>query len=45
MIRDDITFLINNYLFRQDIFAISDIDSDTLLHDQIVVLLQQQKNP
>jgi hypothetical protein len=37
--------LINNYIFRQDIFVISDAESDVLLHEQILALLQQGNNP
>jgi len=42
---DEVTFLVNNYIFRQDMFALTDSESDALLHDQIIAILWQGSNP
>jgi hypothetical protein len=41
---DDVTFLINNYLFSQDIFVIHE-NSDVLLSEQLIQILQKGNNP
>ncbi len=42
---DDVTFIINNYLFGQDIFSYSLKKNDTLLTETLLWILQQQNNP
>jgi hypothetical protein len=41
---DDITFLINNYIFSQDVFLDTQ-DADVVLSDQLIHLLKKWNNP